>query len=60
MEVAVKEIRHRESRSKEHPVSLLPEEDLDFVAQFVLASGSLKEMAMLHHVSYPTIVSSLV
>ena len=37
----------------------LPEEDLDFVAQFVLASGSLKEMAMLHHVSYPTIRATL-
>ena len=59
MEAVVKEIRQRESRNKEHPVSLLPEEDLDFVAQFVLASGSLKEMAMLHHVSYPTIRATL-
>jgi hypothetical protein len=42
-------------RSKQHPLLLLPEEDLDFVAQFVLASGSLKEMAVLHQVSYPTI-----
>ena len=38
---------------------LLPEEDLDFVTQFVLASGSLKEMAVLHQVSYPTIRASL-
>ncbi len=38
---------------------MLPEEDLDFVAQFVLASGSLKEMAMLYQVSYPTIRASL-
>jgi hypothetical protein len=44
---------------KPHPLALLPEEDLDFVAQFVLASGSLKEMALLHHVSYPTIRATL-
>jgi hypothetical protein len=46
-------------RKKEHPLLLLPEEDLDFVVQFVLASGSLKEMALLHHVSYPTIRATL-
>jgi hypothetical protein len=50
----------RQIRSnKEHPLQLLPEEDLDFVVQFVLASGSLKEMALLHHVSYPTIRATL-
>jgi len=38
---------------------MLSEEDLDFITQFVLASGSLKEMAQLHHVSYPTIRLSL-
>jgi hypothetical protein len=52
-----------DSRSKpgkrEHPLLLLAEEDKDFVTQFVLASGSLKEMAQLHHVSYPTIRISL-
>ena len=37
----------------------LAEDDLDFVVQFVLASGSLKEMAQLHGVSYPTIRASL-
>jgi hypothetical protein len=42
-----------------HPLSKLPEEDLDFVVQFVLASGSLKEMAHLHQVSYPTIRNAL-
>jgi hypothetical protein len=46
-------------REKEHPLLLLPEEDLDFVLQFVLASGSLKEMARLNGVSYPTIRASL-
>ncbi len=46
----------RKATSKrEHPLLLLSEEDLDFVTQFVLASGSLKEMAQLHQVSYPTI-----
>lgn len=51
-------IRQHQS-SKDHPLLLLAEEDLDFVVQFVLASGSLKEMAMLHHVSYPTIRATL-
>jgi hypothetical protein len=46
-------------RAREHPLLLLAEEDLDFVVQFVLASGSLKEMATLHHVSYPTIRATL-
>jgi hypothetical protein len=44
---------------KPHPLLLLAEEDLDFVVQFVLASGSLKEMALLHQVSYPTIRATL-
>jgi hypothetical protein len=42
-----------------HPLTRMPEEDLDFVMQFVLASGSLKEMAQLHQVSYPTIRATL-
>ena len=46
-------------RKREHPLSLLSEEDLDFVTQFVLASGSLKEMSALHQVSYPTIRATL-
>jgi len=49
----------QERRKKEHPLLQLAEEDLDFVVQFVLASGSLKEMALLHHVSYPTIRATL-
>jgi len=49
----------RKRREREHPLLLMPEEDLDFVLQFVLASGSLKEMARLHGVSYPTIRASL-
>jgi len=45
--------------SSTHPLMQMPPEDLDFVVQFVLASGSLKEMARLHGVSYPTIRASL-
>ncbi len=33
----------------------LEDEDLNFIKRFVLASGSLKEMAQLYGVSYPTI-----
>ena len=46
-------------RRKEHLLQMVPEEDLDFVVQFVLASGSLKEMALLYQVSYPTIRATL-
>jgi hypothetical protein len=45
----------RKANKHEHPLLHLTEEDLDFVTRFVLASGSLKEMAQLHGVSYPTI-----
>ena len=33
----------------------LDEEDLTFIKKFVLASGSLKEMARVYHVTYPTV-----
>lgn len=33
----------------------LDEEDLSFIRKFVLASGSLKEMARLYGVTYPTV-----
>ena len=54
MSTPLTNVRRATSR-REHPLLLLTEEDLDFVTQFVLASGSLKEMAQLHQVSYPTI-----
>lgn len=38
-----------------HPLFSLTEEELDLVLQFVLASGSLKELAQVYQVSYPTI-----
>ena len=46
-------------RNRKHPLLRLSDEDLEIVTQFVLASGSLKEMAMLYQVSYPTIRASL-
>jgi hypothetical protein len=33
----------------------LSDEDLSFVKRFVLASGSLKEMATIYGISYPTV-----
>jgi hypothetical protein len=44
---------------REHPLMAMAADDLDFIAQFVLASGSLKDMAQLYGVSYPTIRASL-
>ena len=45
--------------TRDHPLTRLEEDDLDFIVQFVLASGSLKDMAQLYGVSYPTIRASL-
>ncbi|MHC1784171.1 MAG: DUF2089 family protein [Anaerolineaceae bacterium] len=33
----------------------LDDEDVSFIRNFILASGSLKEIALLYDVSYPTI-----
>ena len=33
----------------------LSEEDIGFIRRFVLASGSLKEMAKAYEISYPTV-----
>ncbi len=41
--------------STSHWIELLEEEDLAFLKRFVLASGSLKEMATLYGISYPTV-----
>lgn len=38
-----------------HPVTRLPREDLDLVAELVMQSGSLKDLATAYGVSYPTI-----
>lgn len=39
----------------DHPLGSLPREDLDLVAELVLRSGSLKDLAAAYGVSYPTI-----
>lgn len=36
-------------------IDLLDDEDLSFLKRFVLASGSLKELAAAYGVSYPTV-----
>src|SRR5437868_3270724 len=36
-------------------IELLDEEDLGFLKRFVLASGSLKELAQAYAISYPTV-----
>ncbi len=41
------------------PLAALPQEDQEFIRQFVEASGSLKEMAGLLKVSYPTVRNRL-
>lgn len=39
----------------DHPLFELPRDDLDLIVQLVLASGSLKDLAAVYGVSYPTI-----
>ena len=38
-----------------HWIELLEDEDIAFLKRFVLASGSLKEMAQAYAISYPTV-----
>lgn len=38
-----------------HHLAKLSNEDLDLISDLVLASGSLKDLAEVYHVSYPTI-----
>lgn len=40
-------------------LTLLSQEDFEFIRQFILSSGSLKEMASYYQISYPTIRSRL-
>lgn len=40
---------------RRHPLLGLQEDELDLIQRFVLASGSLKELAAAYGVSYPTI-----
>jgi hypothetical protein len=39
----------------DHPLLKLPRDDLDLIAELVLRSGSLKDLADAYGVSYPTI-----
>ena len=43
----------------EHPLAVLPREDLELVMELVLQSGSLKDLAAAYGVSYPTIRARL-
>ena len=36
-------------------IESLDDEDLSFIRRFVLASGSLKEIARIYEISYPTV-----
>lgn len=44
---------------QKHPLLELNDEEREFVLRLVLASGSLKELAKLYAVSYPTIRARL-
>jgi len=41
--------------SRERWTDMLTDEDLAFIKRFVLASGSLKEMAKIYGITYPTV-----
>ncbi len=41
--------------ARQHPFLSLSPAELDLMLQFVLASGSLKDLARVYQVSYPTI-----
>jgi hypothetical protein len=49
----------QEQGSSHHPLVRLPREDQDLIAQLVLNSGSLKDLAASYGVSYPTIRARL-
>lgn len=45
----------RISIDKRHWTEGLSEEDLAFLKRFILSSGSLKELARIYDISYPTV-----
>ncbi|MFN0134619.1 MAG: DUF2089 family protein [Phycisphaerae bacterium] len=54
------EVNFNESKHPtDHPLLALPPADLDLVAELVLHGGSLKELAAVYDVSYPTIRTRL-
>ena len=52
-------LQNQSPSTQDHPVCRLPREDLDLIAELVLKSGSLKDLAAAYGVSYPTIRSRL-
>ncbi len=59
VEVAVNESKPNLSRRQDHPLLSLSDEDLALVTELVLQSGSLKGLAEVYGVSYPTIRARL-
>lgn len=49
----------RSAQRPEHPLLALDQENLEFVLQLVLASGSLKQVARYYGISYPTVRARL-
>lgn len=49
----------KSSDAQPHSLASLPREDLDLITELVLQSGSLKDLATVYGVSYPTIRSRL-
>jgi hypothetical protein len=45
----------RDAEGSASPLTRLADDDLEFVLRFLLASGSLKDLAREYGVSYPTI-----
>lgn len=48
-----------DGEGERHPLGSLPRDDLDLIAELVLQSGSLKDLAGAYGVSYPTIRARL-
>lgn len=48
-----------QASTQDHPLMGLPRQDLDLIAELVLKSGSIKDLAASYGVSYPTIRSRL-
>lgn len=49
----------KDAPPRAHPLTRLPDSDLDLIKELVLQSGSLKGLAEVYGVSYPTIRSRL-
>jgi len=44
-----------ENKKNHHWIDFLSEEDISFIKRFILASGSLKELARVYGITYPTV-----